>query len=67
MKENFEELVDKNEKMKNAIKEVIKRNRNQSLANHFLPKNESERELVNIFNGILDSINKFLNEALNDE
>lgn len=65
--ELVEKVFDKTEKMENLIKEVMKRNSNQILANCFLPKNENERELVNVFNDILKLINKTLSEALNDE
>lgn len=50
--------------MEQKIKEIIQRNKAQQLANCFLPKNESEKEIVSIFNETLKCINNSLKEVL---
>lgn len=63
----LKKLIDKNEKMENAIKEVINRNKNQQLFNCFLPQNENEKELIRLNNEVLKLINKTLSEVLENE
>lgn len=63
----LKKLIDKKEKMENAIKEVLSRNKNQQLVNCFFPKNEEEKELIKLFNEVLKLINKTLSEVLEND
>lgn len=62
IKQDLERL----EKLEKTINEVIIRNRATQIANCFLSNNDGEKEIVNIFNEVLKSINKTLEEAMGE-
>ena len=62
IKQDLEHL----EKLKETINEILVRNRATQITNCFLPSNDEEKEIVNIFNETLKSINKTLEEAMGE-